>query len=687
MFHPRVSVLTAVLLTVLVLGVVIISGLHGFLLQSFLSFGLLSILSLTALPLCRVLFGRGVAPFLFCYSVGYIIHGFLLSLCGWAFGIRPLVFATYFATTLIVCVLWSRRSGQEFSNPIPHLESWDRSDVLLIALWLLVTFAAVAPAFLNVGAQTPQGYAYRAYFNGDAFRNIATAGTLMRSGIPPENPYFAGYTLHYYWFFHILPAYWMTLFPSFRPDFLLVQFSLTTALAFVAALFATVRYLSKSRRTVLFILPLFLAGGSYEGLYILKHLHEKNLPWTAFTTLNVDGILRWTLSVPQVDTLFRPLLYAPQHLLAISTILIALVLRTSKNGALPRIGSLLLLFLSVGFSVIVAAVGVLGVCLIFLGELLQGKWKQIWPELIAGLLSGPLLLILYIMVFHMVNPSGEALIFGLDWNLIQNLPLFSLQWGALLIFGLLGLLFAKPKDLRFATLATYLILSATLVLFLRINVLGLTEVGLKAGYIVNVALLLLATLFADRIFGSTIRVQKWFVVVAALLIFPASITLMMDAYNCQDIKNVKFTTFITAEKMEMMQWIRNNLEPEATVQDYRIRAPGFLGSHISEIPPFANRPMYLGDTILSEIFQIPPEDLRRRREIAAQLLELNNPKQIFNIAQKEGISYFLVWDKDGAAFQQDEARLYFKRISVFREISVFRVTAEKPYPFAHKGKF
>src|SRR3989337_3632853 len=103
--------LTLAVIVSVLCGVVIISGFHGSIVYSFLSFALLLALCFTVLPLCRILFGKGAASFLFFFPIGYLIHAFLLSLCGWAFGITPLVFAIYFATSLAISLFFRRRAG------------------------------------------------------------------------------------------------------------------------------------------------------------------------------------------------------------------------------------------------------------------------------------------------------------------------------------------------------------------------------------------------------------------------------------------------------------------------------------------------------------------------------------------------------------------------------------------------
>src|SRR5262249_9399702 len=232
---------------------------------------------------------------------------------------------------------------------------------LVLVLWLLLTVLMVAFPLIRVGVETSAGFAYRAYFNADFFRNMAVSGSLAHTGVPPVNPYFGGRTLHYYWFFHVLPASWDSLFSSWRLDLIFVQFSLAAILMFVSCLYATLRRLVSSSRAMNLTFLLFALGGSYKGIYILHRLSQKGEPWQNFTTLNVDGILRWDWNAPQIDTLYRALLYAPQHLIPLCIFLVAfcfclgLFEKKNRNSFAVLILSALV-FSTLGFSVFVGGI-------------------------------------------------------------------------------------------------------------------------------------------------------------------------------------------------------------------------------------------------------------------------------------------------------------------------------------------
>ena len=246
----------------------------------------------------------------------------------------------------------------------------------MLLLWLGVIIAAVALPFLHVGYPTSQGYAYRAYFNAD-FRNMAVAASLSHTGIPPNHPYFSGQPMGYYWFFHLIPAYWMKLFPSFPLESIMLQFHLAFALMFVAALFGTIRHFTVSRRVHFAMLPLFLFGGSYEGLYVLYQLHVRKMRLMGFTDWNIDAILRWFWNAPQVDTLFRPLLYAPMHIQGLIIFLLVILSWKLCTSLAQRLLLYGLLFIVAGSTIVVAGPIISGVALLLLWETVQtprSKW-------------------------------------------------------------------------------------------------------------------------------------------------------------------------------------------------------------------------------------------------------------------------------------------------------------------------
>jgi hypothetical protein len=242
----------------LFLSVAILSGIHGFMVSALFSLLIFFIFLLTAYPISRLLFTSKIEALIFSLPIGWAIHALILSLWGKFLGVNPISFSTYLALIFATSLVLFRKKKQEIAQADP---AWDTRDSLLLLIWILATVLVISVPLIHVGSLTSQGYAYRAYFNADFFRNMAVVGSLGSSGIPPNNPYFTGVPLHYYWFFHVLVAFWRTLFPSYRLDFLLVQFTLVSASIFVSTLVVVLRrYLVSPQTSVLFV-----AGISHWG--------------------------------------------------------------------------------------------------------------------------------------------------------------------------------------------------------------------------------------------------------------------------------------------------------------------------------------------------------------------------------------------------------------------------------------
>lgn len=649
-------------------AVVFLSGGHGQLLISFLSLCCLCLFCAMALPISQILFPDRIYAKLFAAPIGFVIHAFFLSLAGRFFGVHVWVLAVY---TIIAAVLFyslHKARQQPEENP-----EWDEADTFLLLAWMLLTVLLVALPFWNIGVLTENGFAYRAYFNADFFRNMSVSGTLNSTGIPPDNPYVSGYVLSYYWFFHILPSFWQHLFPGYRTDFLMVQFSLFSLCLFVICLFAAIKKFTVRRRTLVWMYPVFALGGSYEGLFILKKLSDRRMHWTSFTEWNVDGILRWMWGAPQIDALYRALLYAPQHLLGLCIALLFLCAWSRDLTLTRKLLLLALVFSSVGFSAFVGAALVILAAFLMLSELRHEPKKQIIPLTSGGIL-GLLFLALYLQTFEMFQGSGALLMFGADAQILNHFAgYFVLNWGALLPLGILGIVFSGSR-LPLKPLLFLLALCLFLIIFVKLNLPGGSDVSLKMGHFSHVILLLLAAGFLDRLFeGGRTGIA---LLLVGVLVVPASLTWWMDATNARDISNQKFTTFVQPQDMKLYDWMRNNLPGRSRIQNYARSEGSFLRGFVSEIPTFAQRSLFLGDRNFSRIFEVPQHDVDQRRRIVSQLIQESSPQQLWQRSRDLGIDYYYWGSHDSVQLPEARTRLvepYFTLVAQEDNAFLFRV--------------
>lgn len=654
---------------ILAAAVILISGRHGGCLLASASLALLACLCFLVLPLIDWVFGRTTIRWFCILPFGYLIHSFLLACCAIFFGFRPIVFIVYFIVMLTLSTL-ARFVTQPATDTFVNRE-WTRQDSFLLFAWLCAALVLVSLPFLRVGELTSQGYAFRAYFNTDVFRNMATAGSLTYTGIPPENPYFSGFPLHYYWLFHVLPAFWMTLLPSFPVESIFVQFALITGLMFVSVLFFFVRAFTTRRATLVLALPLFAFGGSYEGIYILNYLHGKHIAWRSFVGLNVDAILRWQYDMPQIDTLFRPLLYAPQHLMIVMIILLSILFwRFSSNR---RIGALVLMvvlvLVSVGFSVILAGLLILGTAIALLLEL-RRNLRPVLIAIAAAMPLGAVFLYLYLKPFAMFSLHHGDLALGFNPKLfLHPMFFFVLNWGALLFLGFAGIYTAIKRG--FSILLLFLSLAFFFIFLVQIDAPGLSDVSLKAGYVADSMLLTLSAILIDELL---VRKKTYLAIPLVLaLALPGIVTAYMDEYNSQDITNRKFTAYISKDQMEVFRWIRGNLDPHVRIQNYGSADPGFINGFVSAVPPFANRSVFLGDVILSQIFQTPKEELEERRKTLWEIMQSESVSMISILAQQAKIEYIVDSGGPDSPFRRNEASRYFKIAFSEGEAGVYRV--------------
>lgn len=642
-----------------------ISGFHGFLLHSFASLILLCVLLITAYPFSRFLFGRTINAVIFTFPIGYVIHAVFLSFAGFFFGINVTTFLGYLVCSLLISILlFPRMSASEVPS-----DGWTGAEILILWCWLLLAVLLVALPFLKVGWPTSEGFAYRAYFNTDFFRHMAVSANLSHHGIPPDNPYFSGEVLHYYWFFHIIPAFWLDLVPSYSLDYLMVQFHLVIGCMFVASLYAAVRHFTTHLRTRILLLPIFLFGGSYEGIYVLYMLKQKGMAWHSFTDWNIDAILRWFWSAPQVDTLYRALLYTPQHLIGLAIFLVVLLCWSAANSFLKRLFLFALLFAIAGFTVIIAAALILGFGILLLLEAIRDRRKKLITLVVCGV-SGLVFLAVYVFVFKMFGTQGGELKFGVNHQVLKHLPGYLLlNWGAILILGLAGLVRWSPK-LPLRVLSFYLLLCASFVLLLNVDVPGLSEITLKMGFLSYVVLLLLASGFLDRI----ARLRPVHLVLILLLILPGFVTWTMDFYNNQDITNKKFTSDINPDDEGLYEWMSKNLEGTATVQNYSLAGEGFLSDYVTEIPALGQRAVFLGDKIHSRLYQITQKEIDRRERIVWKLFHLTSSGQISITSQRAGIEYLILLSKDTSrTFEAHLGEPYFTLSKRVGNSRIYRV--------------
>lgn len=606
----------------LLLSVVVVAGMLLLLIPElarniFLSIASITILLAlcwTALPVAELLFDEKAAQRIFVFPIGFIFHAVLLSFAGYIFGINRLTFVIYSvlaATFFFLTQRFTRLSNQT------ETKSWTFQETVWLFAWLVIVAVAVFFPFSGVGRETQDGFAFRPYFNADFFRNMSVAGSLASTGIPPMNPYFSGYTLHYYWFFHLMAGFIRTLFPQMQMDSVMVQLSLLSTLMFSACMFFILKKQVQFKMVLLLMLPLFIIGSDYKSLYVMAYLKSHKLPWTAFITLNIEGMLRWIWHVPQIDFLYRAMLYAPQHLLALTVVLMTLLAWNRLNNVRVMLILSGLIFASIGFSAFIGGLLLLAYSIAFLIFLIRKRKSLKWWHPVAVTLLGIFFAAAYLYLFQMFLAGGTQFRFGLDQNILAHFWHYTIyNWGPLLFLGFAGCFVPAKDNLSRWALILPLVSSFVLIYFVEINLPGQSDISLKVGYLSHIFLLILAARFLN--YSLTLStVTKGAVLIAfAISMIPAAMTWAMDSYNTGDTKNQRLTTYVHPEDAKLMAWIRQNIPGNAVILNVSAHASNF---QYSIIPAFAERSVFLGDIVYSRIFQVPEEEIKDRKAALSKM--------------------------------------------------------------------
>jgi hypothetical protein len=134
---------------------------------------------------------------------------------------------------------------------------------------------------------------------------------------------------------------------------------------------------------------------------------------------------------------------------------------------------------------------------------------------------------------------------------------------------------------------------------------------------------------------------KLYLPLAGLVLLPGLLTLLLDIWNSADIRNRRFTSYVSFDEMRMMEWIRENVPVGRTVQNY----PPARTWNLSAIPAFCGRRMFVGDRMHGQIFQVPADAYASRIEaLGRELAALPSSR---GALREMGIDY-LLWGEDEA---------------------------------------
>jgi hypothetical protein len=603
------------------------------------------------LPLGFALFGRR-------HAAGWIAGGLfgymLTALAIWAPIRAGVPSAVTFAIAWLIVAALAFVLTRDLASPLVPLPAWTPRDTrALAAVWLLTAVIAVPP-FLRAGATDASGNSYyRAYFTADFVWHEALTAELGKFTVPPRNPYLSGRPIHYYWTYFLLPAAVAGTAPAALGGVqtCLKVNAVATALLFVSAIFLCAWTALPRAGPVAAGVSLAIVASSAEGAFGLWRLWQRGAPLSGVTNLNIDALSNWWFGGLRVDGLQRCFWWVPQHSMAYALGLIALAMVGGAGSAAPRA------------AVVIAGLALAGSAMMnpFVGGIFSLAWglavafdaarsgafvTRLARHAVAVL---PVVLaIAWCVGNQMVEGGGSALQVGWLGD-ARHAPIATLllSLGPVLIATIVCLAVSSPLPSRGPALILALV-SLGLMYFVRLDV-DASWVGFRAGQMFLVAVPgLVAAGLATREGRRAVAVGT---VVACLL--AGAPTLLIDAYNAQDITNFRdspngpWTVTVTREEREGLDWLRRTTPPTAIVQMDPLSRER---STWSLIPSFAERRMAAGRPISLLGGTTPGSEYAEKSEQVKTMYATPDARQAWDIARALRIDYLWIDDAERSAY-------------------------------------
>lgn len=551
---------------------------------------------------------------------------------------------------------------------------------VLLAFILLFLFLVLQP-YSQAGKPVAEGLQYHDLFSTVFFKHVSITGELARETIPPENPFYGGEKLNYYWLFHVFPSVVHSTLNIPLEETLFLLTWLVSLITLFAILILIHAFATRTSDLILGVTPLLFAY-SYDGALVLAHLKGEARPWWEFSSMNIDAAGRTQFGSSEVIGIYRAFVFDPHHMFAICLMVLTFLLFRRALYSNSRIAAATGLFLLggiAGHSAFIAYTAVLWIVLWLLIEVLRGQASFLKE---FRFLSFASVMVLSYAVFYFRFPGffeiGKS---DLQFTFMSHSTLFVLiDFGALLAIGALGLFLGiKKKDWRILPLAILLLVGFGQLLFTYFPEWP-HDLSMKAGHSIYIALACLgAHFFSKQPSGSSRR--RLATVAFAAISLPALPTLIMDWYSLQQTANVKTSTLITHEDLEACDWIDKNLPADSVVQSFPVRHGS---AFYSLIPTFAQRRTAFGDVMHSRIFQGDLERNRNRRKLVNLMFLTNSSETSWLIAHNLSIDYVYIGTAEKRLFSDKLAKFrdspFFKKVYAKRELRVFQVVPKKEVP-------
>ena len=460
--------------------------------------------------------------------IGLVFGRFCLVLTGLAFG--PSLLSAAVAHGVIACT--SLLLAAFRPRPLPPWTPEDRRELDWILGMSSAVLLAMAISYWGVGRLTEKGYAFVPNFGWDLFNHIACGAELARR-FPPENPYFAGQRLHYYWFYHLWPAALINLSGVTARDAVVLTLP-PTALLFAGALTCLVRsYVPKT-------VPRFLAIGlglfaySYIGIFYIIRTLAPHLFASIFRLVNTNYSFFSFLS----HSWFRDFLYEPHAVTSLTCLAFLVYLdKIPKTGA--RLRSALLAGLVLGVIVITDLfVGMIGLLWFAATNLRRfvGNNENRPPILLESLVA--LVVILGAFALQLFPAPSGALRPGIH-PMAKYAPIYLLvELGPIFVFGVVGLYLTLRRGRIASSFSLLILLAIALVIAFTLTVdLNVNQVIRKSIKVVQIPLVVFSAVAFDAFLDLPSR--HWIRLTGVLAILAGFLTIVTDIFQYVDVEAKK----------------------------------------------------------------------------------------------------------------------------------------------------
>jgi len=546
--------------------------------------------------------------------------------------------------------------------------------IIFLTLLLICSFSAF-------GKITQYGHMYKDLHATDLLHHMTLISELNKK-IPPQNVYFSGETLHYYWLSHLLPAFIYSLNEKVPIRDLILFSTYFYALLFICVLIFLLKQYFKGDKIVLLLLLMSLLLYSYNDLFVFFKNLVSFLPQSLINFLHIKYFIvdEWGQEYTNYSHgWFRAFMVEPQCSLSLSIVFLLIII-ANKYSFLPKSRSIaglqaFLLGINLAVDAFIGLVFGVAYAIAVIYELFFAKKaKQCFISLCTMILIGGFILLCLFILQIFEFGKSYLTIQPYKKMIMLSIPYFIIDYGPMFIFGVLGITYiisrrvAPPNNLKF--LIILLIVSIFFMFFVNIEDIGSTQMIRKAGKIFRIPLLIFSGVFLSNVLFKSNIVSKRNAAVVSILTLIALPTPFIDVYTINNTKGVAKEYFISSAEMEGYQWIKENTEENAIVQDL----PGAL----TPLAAFAERRTALGDWEHARCYGIGVQRVsERHKEIYRELFGGKSIDKKVKIIKKYNIRYIVINRKTVKKFPNvikkfDKFSQYFLKVYCRPEVTIYK---------------